>query len=68
MKFEDLIERPLDEMTDKEIEDLIEKLSSDQLARLEVQMKKHKTKRSTTKRQVELQEELDKALLKGLEK
>lgn len=71
LKFEDLLTKPLHEMTDEEIDEVIEQLEPDQLKELEAVVKKQKkkvkpTKKSTTKKSKSM-DEFNKALLKGLD-
>jgi len=66
MRFEDLIDKPLHEMTDEEIQFLIDKLTSDQLRALESKVKKSlRSRKVTTKAKKERSEEFMKALLGG---
>jgi len=66
MRFEDLIDKPLHEMTDEEIQSLIDKLTSDQLRALESKVKKSlRSRKVTTKAKKERSEEFMKALLGG---
>lgn len=68
MKFEDLIDKPLHEMTDEEVEELVKKLSSEQLQFLEKKLKKQIKKRKvTSKKRKENEDLFNKALLGGVE-
>jgi len=66
MKFEDLLPRPIEELTDSEISDIIEKLSADELAKFEKKLSKRKTKRKPTKAQKQRDDEFERAFLGGL--
>lgn len=64
MRFEDLIDKPLSEMTDEEIEALIKELSEDQLQAFERTIKKKIRKRPVvTKAKKDREDEFNKALL-----
>jgi len=64
VKFEDLIDKPLHEMTDDEIQALIDKLSAEQLRSFERKIKKSmRSRKVTTKAKKERSEEFMKALM-----
>ena len=67
MKFEDLIEKPLHEMTDDEVDELIKKLSAEQLRSLEAKIKKRikKKRKVPTKKKKKREEEFKKLLAGG---
>lgn len=66
MKFEDLIDKPIEELTDDEIKALIEKLSSSQLQVLERNIKKKmRSRKVKTKAKKEREDEFNKLILQG---
>jgi len=66
MRFEDLIDKPLHEMTDEEIQSLIDKLTSEQLRALESKVKKSlRSRKVTTQVKKQRNEEFMKALMGG---
>ena len=64
MKFEDLIDKPLHEMTDDEIQNLIDSLTAEQLRTFERKVKKSmRSRKVPTKAKKERSEEFMKALM-----
>ena len=56
MKFEDLIEKPIEEMTDEEIRELVNKLSINEVSRLEKEIKYKLGRKTKPKKKKDLEE------------
>jgi hypothetical protein len=70
MKFEDLLPRPIEEMTDEEIQSVIKKMTDKQLKSFETAQKKArgKKKRTPTAKQKKQEDEFFKLLNAGSRK
>jgi len=65
MKFEDLLKKPLHEMDDADIEEIVRTLNEEQLRALEAKTKKALRKRKVSSKKKKENEELFKKLLAG---
>ena len=65
MKFEDLLDKPLHEMGDEDIEKLVRTLTDEQLKALEAKTKKQLKKRKVSSKKRKENEELFKKALAG---
>jgi len=65
MKFEDLLKKPLHEMTDADIEEIVRTLNEEQLRALEAKTKRALRKRKVSSKKRKENEELFKKLIAG---
>lgn len=69
MKFEDLLPKPLHEMTDEEIDEVVAKLEPEELDKVEAEVKKARKKvrsKRSSKKKNKANDEFEKAILQGL--
>ncbi|RLG67618.1 hypothetical protein DRN93_04200 [archaeon] len=67
MRWEELIEKPIEEMSEEEVQALIDRLNDAQLSTLEAKVKKAARRRRKSEKEKKAEDLFEKLLLKGNE-